>query len=587
MSHAAKIPLSGAHASARRCLDRKQYKEAEHHILKILRKDINDAPALALLAELNAAQEKIGEAVSYYIAAVCADPTNLSYKEKMIEFGGAQSVGKYEEMTERAILACLESASLLDCSGLQNIWLSHLLSQLAFHRAFNLARWKSFDANNAMVFDEVTDISPAFTSYFLLGVQNIVVKSPIFEEFITRLRHRLLQDPQRHPALAAALAHYSFSTDYILDSTEDEDQKVVALRAKIEGMDNSFIEHAAEIAMLACYVPLYTLRNREKIVAAFEGHAEMGSVVQSQITDYLSLQANGESIAAVTPIDNDISAKVQEQYEEFPYPRWNAISPAAILNAWKANPKNDFVDKKLRAKKAKILIAGCGTGKQAVMFATVFPDAEILAIDLSRSSLAYAIEKARGYGISNITFGQGDILCLGDLGRIFDLIVCVGVLHHMQDPAQGWKVLRDCLKEDGLMRVGLYSKIARAKVIETHDLISKGKWTSDAAGMKRFRKESPRLMERATLDDLSSFADYYTLNEYRDLLFHVQERNSDLLEIENLLKEVGMEFLDFSIPLPTPEVNSDESALAAWNRFERQNPKTFSGMYVFWCQKHI
>lgn len=148
-------------------------------------------------------------------------------------------------------------------------------------------------------------------------------------------------------------------------------------------------------------------------------------------------------------------------------------------------------------------------------------------------------------------------------------------------------MLRDCLKEDGLMRIGLYSKIARAGVIQAQDIIRQGKWASDVTGMKRFRKESPQLMPRAMLDGLADFADYYTLNEYRDLLFHVQERNYDLLELEKLLEAVGMEFIDFAIPLPAPDVKSDESALAAWDRFERQNPKTFSAMHVFWCRKQL
>ncbi len=38
---------------------------------------------------------------------------------------------------------------------------------------------------------------------------------------------------------------------------------------------------------------------------------------------------------------------------------------------------------------------------------------------------------------------------LGGLGRQFDLIECVGVLHHLGDPLAGWRVLVSLLKPGG------------------------------------------------------------------------------------------------------------------------------------------
>ena len=45
-----------------------------------------------------------------------------------------------------------------------------------------------------------------------------------------------------------------------------------------------------------------------------------------------------------------------------------------------------------------ILIAGCGTGQQSIGAAQRFPDARVLAIDLSLTSLAYAVRKSREAG---------------------------------------------------------------------------------------------------------------------------------------------------------------------------------------------
>ena len=73
---------------------------------------------------------------------------------------------------------------------------------------------------------------------------------------------------------------------------------------------------------------------------------------------------------------------------------------------------------------------------------------------------------------------QGDILKLNQLERQFDIIESVGVLHHMDDPSAGWKVLVDRLRSGGLMKVGLYSDIARQHIVKAHEHIARKKYTT-------------------------------------------------------------------------------------------------------------
>ena len=54
---------------------------------------------------------------------------------------------------------------------------------------------------------------------------------------------------------------------------------------------------------------------------------------------------------------------------------------------------------------------------------------------------------------------QADILHLHQIGKKFDIIESAGVLHHMNEPMAGWRVLTDLLKSGGLMKVGLYSEL--------------------------------------------------------------------------------------------------------------------------------
>jgi len=89
----------------------------------------------------------------------------------------------------------------------------------------------------------------------------------------------------------------------------------------------------------------------------------------------------------------------------------------------------------------RVLVAGCGTGQNAIATARRFAGAQVLAVDISRASLAYALRKTRELGIENIEYRQSDILALGGLAERFDLIECSGVLHHLEDPFEGWRVL--------------------------------------------------------------------------------------------------------------------------------------------------
>ena len=70
----------------------------------------------------------------------------------------------------------------------------------------------------------------------------------------------------------------------------------------------------------------------------------------------------------------------------------------------------------------------------------------MLAVDLSLASLAYAKRKSVELGVANLEYRQGDILALGALEERFDLIECSGVLHHLADPFEGWRVLASLRK---------------------------------------------------------------------------------------------------------------------------------------------
>ena len=103
------------------------------------------------------------------------------------------------------------------------------------------------------------------------------------------------------------------------------------------------------------------------------------------------------SIGSFGNISDTVSKKVRKQYEENPYPRWrfgykkSPSNPLVIINNQIEPNKIELNDK---FNNSNILIAGCGTGRQ-IAIANQFLNANILGIDLSLKSLAYA-KKNRG-----------------------------------------------------------------------------------------------------------------------------------------------------------------------------------------------
>jgi SAM-dependent methyltransferase len=235
-----------------------------------------------------------------------------------------------------------------------------------------------------------------------------------------------------------------------------------------------------------------------------------------------------------------------------------------------------------------ILIAGCGTGQQSVTTAQRFPDARVLAIDLSLASLAYAKRKSAGL---QIEYAQADILALETLGRSFDMIEASGVLHHLADPMQGWTTLLGLLKPGGFMHLGLYSALARTGIAAARQIIAERGYAATAQDIRAARQEFISAQEPRFATILSS-PDFYSIGACRDLLFHVQEHRLTLPQIDAFLTQHRLSFLGFELGATALARYRarfpDEAAmtdLTKWHLFETDHPDTFAGMYQFWVQK--
>jgi len=426
-----------------------------------------------------------------------------------------------------------------------------------------------------------------------------------FERFLTAARHALLEaatSPEpRETADAAALSFYAalarqcFINEYIFDCDDSERHAAAACRAsllaRLEGHE------AIPPLLLLCvaaYFPLHTLPDPGRLLAPNEQGA-VADVLRQQVREPLEEQALRAGIQRLTPITGGVSEKVRAQYEENPYPRWVKLPRLVPLLGVNAELRRTLPLAQFAPladdSRAELLIAGCGTGGQAILTAQRFRGVRVLAVDLSLSSIGYALRKTREMGITNIEYAQADILKLGDIPRTFDVIASGGVLHHLADPFEGWRILLSRLRPGGFMQLGFYSRLARRHVITAREIIAARGYASTADDIRRFRRD---LAEDAgaELRWLSNSQDFYSTSEFRDLVFHVQEHCLTLQQIEAFLAASGLQFLGFEIePTVLQQYRTrfpDDPAgtnLRDWARFETDNPDTFAGMYQFWIQR--
>ena len=344
------------------------------------------------------------------------------------------------------------------------------------------------------------------------------------------------------------------------------------------------------ILCLASYRPLHQYNWCKKNQAL----NKIVSVKKRLIEEPLTEKKITREIPFLGEITDKNSLKVKKQYEESPYPRW--VKSVIFHRSKSISEVCNEINLQLYSKKISevtaptLLIAGCGTGQNSIESALRFCNSKVTAIDLSISSLAFAQRKTDELGIKNIKYLQADILNLNKLGKKFDIIESLGVLHHLDKPIDGWKTLVGLLKPNGLIKIGLYSKLARRDISKVRNEFAT---TKKGISLDEIRNYRSNYISSKTKDKqcLSRYLDFFSSSEFRDLIFHVTEHCFTLLQIQDCLDTLGLKFCGFENNDIIKRFKSchpkeiDIYNLDLWHRFEEENPNSFSGMYQFWCQK--
>ncbi len=254
----------------------------------------------------------------------------------------------------------------------------------------------------------------------------------------------------------------------------------------------------------------------------------------------------------------DITAAVRQLYNTYPFPpepildepppgyNWRWSWPAAYSFCTGAYPPRLEV---------AILDAGCGTGVGTEYLAHLNPQARITAIDLSEAALAIAQERCRRSSACNVEFHHRSLYDVAELGQTFDLINCVGVLHHLPDPERGIQALAEVLAPGGLLHIFVYGELGRWEIKLMQRAIAllqgndRGNYRQGVAiGRQLFAAlpENNRLKKREQ--------ERWSLENQRDECFadmyvHPQEIDYTIRSLfDDLIAASGLEFVGFSNP---------------------------------------
>ena len=261
---------------------------------------------------------------------------------------------------------------------------------------------------------------------------------------------------------------------------------------------------------------------------------------------------------------------VEKQYHDYPYPHRNPqdererflftnIDDLATINHYCFRGQKDW-QKGFRA-----LVAGGGTGDSTIHLAEQMRelDGELVHLDLSQPSIEIAKERAQIRNLKNIRWIQGSLLDLDslDLGK-FDYINCVGVLHHLPDPAEGLAKLRAVLNEEAAIGLMFYGKYGRTGVYQVQDLLkSIAKGEENIENRIQLARQVLEILPESNwfrrgekmYDDVKTMKDA----EILDLFLHKIDRAFSILELYELLQQNDLtlaEFLPRTRPFYDPKM---------------------------------
>ena len=237
--------------------------------------------------------------------------------------------------------------------------------------------------------------------------------------------------------------------------------------------------------------------------------------------------------------DDSITQKVKDMYKKYPYPSpsTDVSQTNELLNLLRIFE----LESEIKLENKSIFDAGSGSGHRITNVAQYFKKSTFLGIDISEKSLSIANKLKKLKKLQNIEFKKYNIMNgVKTLGK-FDVVLCMGVLHHLSNPGKGLQMLSKTLKDDGIIFLYLYGKLGGHKRMLNKEIISilldKEKSNYDL-GIKLVRDLDLNKFDYGWNINFSNKKEEDAL--IVDSLLHANEFLYDCKDIDNLFKKSNL-----------------------------------------------
>jgi SAM-dependent methyltransferase len=252
-----------------------------------------------------------------------------------------------------------------------------------------------------------------------------------------------------------------------------------------------------------------------------------------------------------------VSEKVAKLYDTYPFPPEPILDEAPPGYNWRWNwlaAYNFCTGMKPQKRDIRILDAGCGSGVGTEYLVHLNSEAQVVGIDLSGGTLEVARERCKRSGANRVEFHQLSLFDVEQLPGEFDLINCVGVLHHTDNPIGGIQALAKKLAPGGLFHIFVYGELGRWEIQLMQRAIAllqgdkRGDYKDGVnVGRQIFASlpENNRILKR---DKERWSLENHRDENFADMYVHPQEIDYNIDTLFELIDASGLEFVGFSNP---------------------------------------
>ena len=240
-----------------------------------------------------------------------------------------------------------------------------------------------------------------------------------------------------------------------------------------------------------------------------------------------------------------VTAAVRAFYEAYPYPSGND----ARCDGYHGRLLLSYLERPQGAPRSlRVLEAGCGRGVNLTAVAAEEKQDRFTGIDINRVAIDGATRSAERLGLPNLDFQVANLLDSASLPESemgYDVILSYGVLHHLIDPIEGLRQLRERLAPQGVIglmvdgsygRQPLDSYLEALQIIEPKEL----RRSSRSANARALARVAEQEIFQGNYWQGTAVTDEV---EFADRCLHVHERSYDITGLWGLLEAAGLKFI--------------------------------------------